>query len=427
MTVPPPGHGTPPGHGPAPGYGPAPGQGAEPWGPGMAAPHHRPWAVSQRRRVYPPVILLVLMAALILPLLGLTVFGAGPVPTALGTFFALLPVLPVVGVFLWLDRWEPEPGRLLLTAFLWGAGVSTVAALISSFVLDLAWVAVTGVEAGDALGGIVTAPVVEEGFKGLFLLILVLAKRREFDGIVDGIVYAGLVGVGFAFTENILYLGTAFSEDGLQGGLVLFGLRCVLSPFAHPMFTAMTGLAVGAMARSTNPARFLLPVLGYLAAVFLHALWNGSAFLFSGAGFLAFYVVVMVPIFIGLAIIVIWQRKRESRIVATQLPGFVAAGWVWPDEVRLLASLSGRRGWRRAVKARWGGDAANAVRDYQTAVTELAFFADRIARGAVGRDGAQWHGELVTALLAARHNLSTGHPQALATASSSVRPIRSYG
>jgi protease PrsW len=376
--------------------------------------------MRQRRRVYPPIVLLVLMAGLVLVLLGLTVFGAGPVPTALGTFFALLPVLPVVAVFLWLDRWEPEPGRLLLTAFLWGAGVSTMAALLSSIVLDLAWVAVAGVNAGDLIGGIVTAPVVEEGFKGLFLVILVLAKRREFDGIVDGIVYAGLVGVGFAFTENILYLGTAFSEDGLQGGLVLFGLRCVLSPFAHPMFTAMTGLAVGAMARSTNPARFLLPIVGYLAAVFLHGLWNGSAFLFDGAGFLGFYVVVMVPLFACLAIIVIWQRKRERRIVATQLPGFVAAGWIRPDEVRLLASLPGRRGWRKAVKARWGSAAAMAVRDYQTAVTELAFFADRQARGAVGRDGPQWEYDLVVALHAARHRLSTGHPQALATAGSNA-------
>ena len=291
---------------------------------------------------------MVLMAALALPLIGLTVLGAGPVPAGLGTLFALLPVLPVVGVFLWIDRWEPEPGRLLLMAFLWGAGVATFAAVIASTLITSVWSDVVGTtDGGSLLGTVITAPVVEEAVKGLFLLILFAVRRQEFDGVVDGIVYAGLVGVGFAFTENILYLATAFAEDGLQGGILLFGIRCVLSPFAHPLFTAMTGIAVGVMARSTSGAKFLLPIVGYIGAVFLHGLWNGSASLLGGIGFFAVYGIVMVPLFIAMAIVVVWQRRREQRIVATHLPRFVAAGWIAPDEVRLLASLPGRRGWRR--------------------------------------------------------------------------------
>ena len=58
------------------------------------------------------------------------------------------------------------------------------------------------------------APIVEEAVKGAFLVGLLIFRRREFDGIVDGIVYAGLVAAGFAFTENILYFGRAFTEDG---------------------------------------------------------------------------------------------------------------------------------------------------------------------------------------------------------------------
>ncbi len=55
----------------------------------------------------------------------------------------------------------------------------------------------------------ISAPIVEEGAKGLFLVGLLIFRRRELDGVVDGIVYAGLTAAGFAFTENILYLGRA--------------------------------------------------------------------------------------------------------------------------------------------------------------------------------------------------------------------------
>ena len=74
--------------------------------------------------------------------------------------------------------------------------------------------------------------------KGALLFGLLWWRRREFDGVIDGIVYAELVAAGFAFTENILYFGRAFVPGGLaseQGGvLIVFVLRGLLSPFAHP-------------------------------------------------------------------------------------------------------------------------------------------------------------------------------------------------
>jgi RsiW-degrading membrane proteinase PrsW (M82 family) len=84
---------------------------------------------------------------------------------------------------------------------------------------------------------------------------LLLFRRREFDGIIDGIVYAGIVAAGFAFTENILYFGRAFGEEAEMGGSVLFTLilRGVLSPFAHPLFTSMTGIGAGLAANSAAP------------------------------------------------------------------------------------------------------------------------------------------------------------------------------
>ena len=48
-------------------------------------------------------------------------------------------------------------------------------------------------------------------------MLLLFFRRHELDGILDGIVYAGMVGIGFAFTENILYLASAYVGDDGTG------------------------------------------------------------------------------------------------------------------------------------------------------------------------------------------------------------------
>ena len=104
------------------------------------------------------------------------------------------------------------------------------------------------------------------------------ARRREFDGVVDGIVYAGLAGVGFAFTENVLYLGRALQDNGTAGLAVTFVLRGVFGPFAHPMFTMATGIGLGVAATTRRRwLRVVAPLVGWLCAVALHAMWNLSA------------------------------------------------------------------------------------------------------------------------------------------------------
>jgi hypothetical protein len=110
----------------------------------------------------------------------------------------------------------------------------------------------------------------------------------------------------------------------------------------------------------------------------------------------------MVPLFGGLIALMLWQRRREQRVVAGQLAGFASAGWIAPTEVPLLASLAGRRGWRSEVRRRAGERAADAVRDYQNAVTELAFLSDRMQRGTVGSETGRWHHDTLAALMAAR-------------------------
>jgi RsiW-degrading membrane proteinase PrsW (M82 family) len=351
-----------------------------------------------------PALGLVALAIPFLIALSIISTTVGGAAVLVGAMAAVLPVLPVVAAFLWVDRWEPEPPRLLLAAFLWGAGISVLGAAIVNDTATAFGEQVLGVGSGDLAGAVISAPVVEEALKGAFLVGLLWLRRIEFDGVVDGIVYAGLVATGFAFTENILYFGRAFAIGGLVGDgggvAIVFLMRGVLAPFAHPLFTAMTGIAVGLAVRRRNQARWApLPVMGYLGAVGLHSLWNASA----GFGFLpTFYGVIMVPLFGGLIAVMLWQRRREQRVISTALPAFAGAGWIAASEVPLLASQAGRRGWRSAVRRQAGETAADAVRDYQHAVTELAFSQDRMQRGVVGPDTGRWHLEALDALMVTR-------------------------
>jgi protease PrsW len=380
----------------------------------------------QRRGVLAPVLGLIGLGFCGLVVLGVVAGSVGVTGVVVGALCALLPVGPVVATFLWIDRWEPEPPRTLLVAFLWGACFAALTALLINTSASVVVDQVLGGDQGSLFGAVVVAPVVEEAVKGMFLVGMLVFRRREFDGVVDGIVYAGLVAAGFAFTENILYLGRALTDDsgiGQVGSvLAVLLLRGVLSPFAHPLFTAMIGIGAGIAARSQSPgARVGAVAIGYVVAVALHSLWNASASVFGGGVFFAVYAFVMVPVFLALVALVIWQRRREQRIVAAQLPGFAAAGWIVPSEVPLLSSLAGRQGWRAAVRRRSGRRVAKAVADYQAAVTELAFLRDRMARGTMGPLGPLWHAEAVDAVRRARAN-AVGHPEALTVAIRHHRP-----
>jgi RsiW-degrading membrane proteinase PrsW (M82 family) len=386
----------------------------------VASPH-LPTPGRQRRAVLGTVAGLVVFGVCGLVVLGLVSGSIGVGAVLVGALCALVPVGPVVWAFLWVDRWEPEPPRTLLFAFLWGACVAALTALLINSSAVLVADAVLGQGSGDVLGASIIAPIVEEGVKGAFVVGLLIFRRREFDGIVDGIVYAGLVGAGFAFTENILYMGRAFAESGglvgQDGGvLAVLILRGLLSPFAHPLFTSMTGIGCGLAALSRSaPARVLYVLVGYALAVVLHALWNSSATFGGGEAFLGIYLFFMVPLFLAMIGLAAWQRRREQRTVAEQLPAFATAGWIAPSEVALLSTLAGRNRWRRAVRQRSGKDAEKAVTEYQTAVTELAFLRARMSRGAVGSHAWEWHNERLSALVAARGR-AMGQPEALTAA-----------
>ncbi len=328
------------------------------------------------------------MAALVALLLGLITlvligFSTGPVPLLAGLIVAVLPVPVYVMMALWVDRFEPEPAWLLAVAFFWGALVSVGISIIINSIGITAIGTAFGEDAADLYGLSISAPLVEEGTKALALFILYFWKRDEFDGVVDGIVYAAMIGLGFAMTENIKYYGEAVVEGRTFGTFVVRGM---FSPYAHPLFTSMTGIGLGLASHSARRAtRLLMPAVGFALAVVLHSLWNTSLYLTdrteNGLIALVMYFLIMVPIFTGVLLTVFFALRREGRILREHLRCDIERGLLTPEEHERLCSVRGRMGATFGALRRRGLEGWRTRTRFHALASELAFQRFRVARG----------------------------------------------
>jgi RsiW-degrading membrane proteinase PrsW (M82 family) len=312
-----------------------------------------------------------LLIAILIFLLG------GPAGALIATLLAAVSFPVMIFICFWLDRYEPEPARYRLAALGWGA----VAAVGFSFVGEQFLFGLSATN--EFLNVAVGAPVVEELGKGLFLVAVVIFRRAELHGPLDGIVYGALVGIGFAFVEDIVYYLQSL-QSGQLG--ITFFLRGIMGPFAHPLFTAATGLGIGLAVATRRPGvRVLAPLLGFLAAVIMHAIWNGSTF-WGGNGFLVAYSAIFLPLLIVILAVAVWARSREGKLLTTALQQVAQMGWIRPDEIRWIARLSDRMSARAYAKRIGGKPAADAVRAYQQTMTEVAFLHHRAVEGTAPAD-----------------------------------------
>ncbi|MFD6325933.1 PrsW family intramembrane metalloprotease [Streptomyces sp. NPDC058442] len=415
-------------------YPTRPSAAAHPTGPPGRAPGHVHW--WQRPWVrYGALTALLALSGLVI--LGLVREQTGTEGFLVGLGLAVLPVPLLIAAFRWLDRVAPGPWRNLVFSFAWGACAAALMAIVAnSFATQ--WIATETADPSraDTLGATVIAPVVEESAKAAAVLLVFLFRRRDFTGILDGVVTAGVTATGFAFTENILYLGNAFGTDQLTGGsgvssvtAATFFVRVVMSPFAHPLFTVLTGIGFGVAALATERRRLwrvLPPLGGLLLAMGMHALWNGSSVL-GEYGFFAVYGAFMVPSFGLLTWLVVWTRQRELRTVRTELPVYVAAGWLSPAQPFALGSMRARRIAQRYARRHGGRAAARTVARYEAYATSLAFLRHRARRGRVGTDFAAREGELLRELWRRRDAARPALEHAARATAPPVPPWPPYG
>ncbi|MDO8339267.1 MAG: PrsW family intramembrane metalloprotease [Candidatus Burarchaeum sp.] len=197
-------------------------------------------------------------------------------------------IVPVLyAAIAWLaDIYSRRPLRIMLACFIWGCFAAVLAFSFNSLIALLFKAQLSGgdsslLAAAVVLGSAVMSPTIEEVVKGLGLLVLV--KHRSFRGILDGLTYGFVMGMGFAFLENWFYfVGRAnLFEPAIAGWADFLTYRLLFNSLAHGAFTASCGAFIGYFKSREYLERFaqLAFIPGIMLAVALHALFNVSAIL----------------------------------------------------------------------------------------------------------------------------------------------------
>ena len=307
------------------------------------------------------------------------------------TVLAYLPVALYLFVPYVVDRYDPEPWWALAGVFLWGALFATgVSAIINTEGMVLVGSVLGDSKAGEFYSLAISAPVFEELFKGLAVFGMLVFLRREFDGVVDGIIYGTFVAIGFAATENIIYYHRADIAETINqrhGALgQIFILRGVLTPWLHPLFTSMTGIGFG-LARVSNEEwkKVVYPASGYFVAVLLHAWWNGLPTLTAslagpkqGAVVQIANLVVGIGMALAFFVIVCVLVRQKGRTIRKHLEEEMLIGTITHEELELIASWGGQ------LRARfsWRGRAGV---EFVAAGARLALSKSHLARAMQGR------------------------------------------
>lgn len=264
-------------------------------------------------------------------------------PLLVSIFFGFVPMFLFAGFINWLDRYEKEPKILLGAAFAWGVIIAGGGAYIINTVMGLGVYIVTGSEgATDFATASIIAPVVEESLKGLAVLVVFFLFRKEFDSVLDGIVYAGVTALGFAAIENVLYIyERGYLEGGWEGLWTLVFIRVVLVGWQHPFYTAFTGIGLAVARMNRSPLVKLLAVLGgFTAAVMAHAFHNTFGALIGGLEGLAIGTAVDWIGWFFMLVFIVWMVFNERRLLQRHLQEEVGSGLISSAQYRTALSFA---------------------------------------------------------------------------------------
>ena len=294
-------------------------------------------------------------------------------------FFGFVPMFMFAALVNWIDRYEKEPKLLLGAAFLWGVVIAGGGAFILNTAFGIGIYALTGSEGATEFGTTsIVAPIIEEGLKGLAVLVVFLMFRKEFDSVLDGVVYAAVTAMGFAALENVLYIyRNGYLENGWEGFWVLVVIRVILVGWMHPFFTAFTGigLAIARMSRNLLVKIIAVPT-GYAIAVTAHAFHNTFSGLIGGVqGFVAGTFVDYLG-YAAMLVFIIWMVVYERNILRRNLRDEVTNGLISQNQYKSATSFFQTNAHLSALKS---GTFRSTARFYQVC-GELAHKKEQLAK-----------------------------------------------
>ena len=239
----------------------------------------------------------------------------------LALVYSLVPILIIIAILYWIDRYQKEPIRLLALAFIWGA----IPALLIALGVQLLFPSHSELLGTDGLEAIrlgLLAPVLEETLKGAGVLFLYWRKRREINDVLDGMIYGALVGFGFAFLSNFARYAGSFVTNGYPAYNVSLIAERTVHALDHGLYTAIFGAGLGFAIKAKNRRQFWAWILAALAlAIATHALHNLLAN--STVGLNLFTVIVTALGTLVLWVVAGWSLVAQRRLLRRELQGQV--------------------------------------------------------------------------------------------------------
>ncbi len=325
---------------------------------------------------------LLVLAGIALAYEQLIYLTFSPVGWVLSWVLLTFYIVPVVVITRRLDLYEREPKSLVIGAFLWGG----VIALVFSSVGNVVWAEVisqvAGPEFASQWGAALTAPVIEETYKYLGLVVIYLIARREIDDLMDGVVFGAMIGLGFSVFEDVYYFMDTFG--GSVGGVLEgFWVRVIASGlYGHVLYTAIAGVGFAYFVTRRHDVPFprrLAVAAGLLAtAVAAHFFWN-SPWFWAELPVLVATTIKGLPFLIFLALAVRLARRREHRWLGIALEREVGRAGLEAAELQTLMDPRSRRRLRKAVRRAAGKAAETALKKLHREQINLAMVATRVA------------------------------------------------
>jgi RsiW-degrading membrane proteinase PrsW (M82 family) len=319
----------------------------------------------------------------------LSYLGSQPGAWLLSLVLLAATAIPAGIIIYRLDQFEPEPASLIAVALLWGGIVAvTFSGMANSYALGF-FQHVLPAATVDSWGAAIVAPVNEEFYKGAGLVIIYLMARTEFDGLMDGLVYGAMIGLGFQVVENVQYFVHAASESGaghLGPVVSMYFVRVVLAGlYSHTLFSGLMGFGFAyAVTQWDKSRRRRLSVAALFVALAwaAHFVWN-SPWLESlmgrgGGSFVLVFLVKGVPFVVFLAVLAVVARRREGQAFARLVAAEVGSDVLNEAEFRILRSGRRRRAALRQIKRRRGRGARRMLKRLQREQMNLALFHTKV-------------------------------------------------
>jgi RsiW-degrading membrane proteinase PrsW (M82 family) len=240
--------------------------------------------------------------------------GAGLLLAVIGS---VVPTALYVGTLYWLDRYEKEPRLLVLTAFLWGSSPALAVALAAEIFFRLP-PNLIGAEMLEVAQLGLIAPLLQEALKGMAVVFIAVHYWREFDDVLDGIIYGAVVGFGFAMTGNLVDFVSTFALLGFEGLNVAAFVQGLLYGLNHALYTAIFGAGLGfARLSQRGWQRPALALAGFVLAVTMHALHNVLPWRLLNLNVMAVLTTGAGLVLIG--VVAAWSLARQQRSLREEL------------------------------------------------------------------------------------------------------------